>query len=325
MARAVYHDADIALLDDCLSAVDAHVGRDLFDECIVKALLGRDSRKIPSKKKKTVILVTNALQYLSHPMVDRIVVLEQGAVVESGSYEELSSREDSKFQQLLGAFKNTLSGNYGNKSTPQPNAVDDFDESEVSELDSSKRNSVRLSLVQQPDEMKKQQLMSDEMAEREIGKVDREVYLTWMNAAGGIWVIPAVLLVYALGEAATIFSNWWLTHWSHAADVSRSSQLYFLGIYGIINVCAIFALFFRQVVVILFGIRASKKVRIDISQSQSKYYVLIPFFLPIQLFILLLDSTLKAPMSFFDTTPAGRIMNRFSKGEFGLVIGPYLD
>ncbi len=258
MARAVYHDADIALLDDCLSAVDAHVGRDLFDNCIVKALLGRGPGNC-SQKKKTVILVTNALQYLSHPMVDRIVVLEHGTVVESGSFEELSSRGDSQFQRLLGAFKNTLSGDYG-KSSPEAEILHDIVEGDKYELDSSTRRPARLSIGHEADEIKKQKLMSDEMAEREIGKVGKEVYVTWMNASGGIWVIPVVLVVFALGEAATISSNWWLTYWSHGADTSRSSQLYFLGIYGIINVCAILALFLRQVVVILFGIRASKEV-----------------------------------------------------------------
>ena len=261
MARAVYHDADIALLDDCLAAVDAHVGRDLFDHCIVKALLGRGSNTASDKKKKTVILVTNALQYLSHPTVDRIVVLEHGVVVESGSYEELSSRRESQFQKLLSAFRNSMSGDYGKKSASDE-AVFDSSEGIVDEtLDSSNRSHNRPLANKEPDDVKNQKLMSDEMAEREIGKVDWEVYKTWMDAAGGIMVVPAVLVVFALGEAATIYSNWWLTHWSHEADKSRSSQLYFLGIYGIINVCAIFALFFRQVVVILFGIRASEKVR----------------------------------------------------------------
>ena len=93
LARAVYHDADVYLLDDPLAAVDAHVGKDLFNKCIVEELLLGKSKKAkdeleggkagwsdmifgasPSKSKgpdrnATVILVTNALQHLSHPMV----------------------------------------------------------------------------------------------------------------------------------------------------------------------------------------------------------------------------------------------------------------
>eukprot|EP00064_Thunnus_orientalis_P001052 superscaffoldBa00000065_g1053 len=76
LARAVYQDADIYLLDDPLSAVDAEVGRHLFEECICGLL-----------RKKPRILVTHQLQYLK--AADQIVVLKQGQVVARGTYSEL--------------------------------------------------------------------------------------------------------------------------------------------------------------------------------------------------------------------------------------------
>ena len=75
MARAVYHDADIYLLDDPIAAVDAHVGKHLFQQCIVNELLLNRSRSKTTNKKSSVILVTNAIQYLSDPHVDKIIVL----------------------------------------------------------------------------------------------------------------------------------------------------------------------------------------------------------------------------------------------------------
>ncbi len=70
LARAFYHDADVYLLDDPLAAVDAHVGKDLFNKCIVdELLLGKSKDLQQEKRNATVILVTNALQHLSHPMV----------------------------------------------------------------------------------------------------------------------------------------------------------------------------------------------------------------------------------------------------------------
>lgn len=76
LARTVYRQADIYLLDDPLSAVDANVGKQLFDNCITGFL-----------KKKCVVLVTHQLQYLGN--VDNIMVLEDGRLVASGSYKEL--------------------------------------------------------------------------------------------------------------------------------------------------------------------------------------------------------------------------------------------
>uniref|UniRef100_A0A3P9HUZ4 Multidrug resistance-associated protein 4 n=1 Tax=Oryzias latipes TaxID=8090 RepID=A0A3P9HUZ4_ORYLA len=76
LARAVYQDADIYLLDDPLSAVDAEVGRHLFQQCICGLL-----------RKKPRILVTHQLQYLK--VADQIVVLKEGQMVARGTYREL--------------------------------------------------------------------------------------------------------------------------------------------------------------------------------------------------------------------------------------------
>uniref|UniRef100_A0A671UTH0 ATP binding cassette subfamily C member 4 (PEL blood group) n=1 Tax=Sparus aurata TaxID=8175 RepID=A0A671UTH0_SPAAU len=76
LARAVYQDADIYLLDDPLSAVDAEVGKHLFEECICGLL-----------RKKPRILVTHQLQYLK--AADEILVLKEGQMVARGTYSEL--------------------------------------------------------------------------------------------------------------------------------------------------------------------------------------------------------------------------------------------
>ncbi|WJX92056.1 hypothetical protein P8452_73749 [Trifolium repens] len=76
LARAVYNDADIYLLDDPFSAVDAHTAAILFSDCVMTAL-----------REKTVILVTHQVEFLSD--VDSILVMEGGKVIQSGSYENL--------------------------------------------------------------------------------------------------------------------------------------------------------------------------------------------------------------------------------------------
>ncbi|XP_029164699.1 probable multidrug resistance-associated protein lethal(2)03659 [Nylanderia fulva] len=76
LARALYRQSDIYLLDDPLSAVDAHVSKHLFEECIQKYLAG-----------KTRILATHQLQYIKG--VDAIILLEQGRTKYFSHYQDL--------------------------------------------------------------------------------------------------------------------------------------------------------------------------------------------------------------------------------------------
>ncbi|KAJ8954552.1 hypothetical protein NQ318_000786, partial [Aromia moschata] len=87
LARAIYKDADIYLLDDPLSAVDTHVGKQLFDDCICGYL-----------KNRCIVLVTHQLQYLSQ--VPLIYLIQGGKIEASGSYAELQTSEG-EFTKLL--------------------------------------------------------------------------------------------------------------------------------------------------------------------------------------------------------------------------------
>lgn len=71
-ARAIYSEADIYLLDDPISAVDAKVARKLYENVIVGML-----------KNKTVILVTHQVHYLSH--CDHLIIMNNGSVEKSGT------------------------------------------------------------------------------------------------------------------------------------------------------------------------------------------------------------------------------------------------
>ena len=96
LARAAYSDADVALLDDPLSAVDAHVGKAIVENCLLSGPLSDRTR----------ILVTHALHVL--PSVDRIIVVDDGKIVEEGTYNELMAiTGDGKkgmFKQLINEF-----------------------------------------------------------------------------------------------------------------------------------------------------------------------------------------------------------------------------
>lgn len=95
IARALYADADIVIMDDPLSAVDAHVGEALFSNAILAACKARG---------KTVLLVTHALHFL--PQVDYILHMVGGKIVERGTYEELVTYNGGRgsFAKLLTEF-----------------------------------------------------------------------------------------------------------------------------------------------------------------------------------------------------------------------------
>ncbi|VVA24251.1 PREDICTED: ABC transporter [Prunus dulcis] len=94
LARAVYSDADIFLLDDPFSAVDAHTAAILFHDCVMGALA-----------KKTVILVTHQVEFL--PEVDNILVMQGGQITQSGSYESLLTA-GTAFEQLVNAHRDAV-------------------------------------------------------------------------------------------------------------------------------------------------------------------------------------------------------------------------
>ena len=81
LARALYSNKDIYLLDDILSAVDVHVGKFLMEETILKYL--RD---------KTVIMPTHAVKYLDR--ADKIIIMKKGRIIANGAYKEVSDCEE---------------------------------------------------------------------------------------------------------------------------------------------------------------------------------------------------------------------------------------
>ncbi|GMH87232.1 hypothetical protein TrST_g6248 [Triparma strigata] len=280
LARAIYHDADVVLLDDPLSAVDAHVGKHIFRECIVKGLLkGGD---------KSVVLVTNALQFLNSDKVTKIVVLENGEVKEEGRYEELMNISGGTFSTMLNNYRDKSSESMGSRSNSTVDLVEAGKEAVGEKVEKAeKRNE---------EEMKKDgQLMTSELKERETGSVTKDVYLLWARALGGYPTAVMILLSYIGVEMLNVSARWFLSYWSEHSGSEDSEQGKFLMVYAAINAVIVMSMFVRQLFLYLKSLRAAKT-----------------------LFNELLATIMRAPMSFFDTTPLGRILNRFSKDTYTL-------
>lgn len=91
LARCIYSDSDIYLLDDPLASIDARVGRQVFEAAIKKELKG-----------KTVLFSTHQLQYMNQ--MDEIIVIDKGRLVERGTFEELNQIDNGYFKKMIENF-----------------------------------------------------------------------------------------------------------------------------------------------------------------------------------------------------------------------------
>ncbi|KAH0641132.1 hypothetical protein KY285_037718 [Solanum tuberosum] len=294
LARALYQDADIYLLDDPFSAVDAHTGSDLFKEYILTALAT-----------KTVVFVTHQVEFL--PAADVILVLKEGRICQCGKYDELL-QAGTDFNALVSAHHEAIEAmDFSNQSLEE---TDKDPSPDGSALVTKKCDSVEKSIdslakevqegVSAPDQkaikekkkakrLRKKQLVQEE--ERERGKVSMKVYLSYMAAAYKGLLIPLIILAQTLFQVLQIASNWWMA-WANPqtpGDSPRTTSVVLIGVYMALAFGSSWFIFIRAVLVATFGLEAAQK-----------------------LFLKMLRTIFRAPMSFFDSTPAGRILNRVS-------------
>ncbi|KAL4446696.1 hypothetical protein ABPG77_007940 [Micractinium sp. CCAP 211/92] len=382
LARACYAAADVYLLDDPLSAVDAHVGRHLFDLCISGLL-----------SKATRILVTHQLQYL--PAADHILVLRDGRLAERGSYDELVAR-GVDFHQFEVASAPTSEEEEGPKASAageaanhgggasavathnhsaeeqegvrrsaeqQPespsngalaNGVPDSDGwadgqqvaaaggdaicvaaetaavfTDVPLLDeqaasdgtavvSSSRRSVdanghtaapkpvpavgptRATLAAaalgKPAKQPSGQLTKAE--ERAVGQVDRQVYLAYFRSWSPLYWIPILVLTLGLTERGLqAFQNFWLSIWSEATaaaeaggDAAAMRTHFYMLLYFAFGLSSLAFQVVKAVMLVIGSVNAAR-----VLQER------------------LLSCVVRLPMSFFDSQPTGRLLNRFTK------------
>lgn len=252
ICRAIYWNADIQIFDDPLSALDAHVGKAVFQNVLQTALAG-----------KTRILVTHALHFL--PQVDYIYVLSEGRIAEQGPYTELMEN-GKEFSQFIKEFGTKEEG--VQKSGEE--SVEEHPDKDGAETKAPAGKG----------------LMQTE--ERNTGAISGEVYREYFKAGYGQAVVPLLLVSMALVQGATVISSYWLVWWQERAF--DRPQGFYMGVYAALGASQAVAAFF------MFSVLA-----------------MLTFFASQRLHKAAIERIMHAPMSFFETTPLGRIMNRFAK------------
>ncbi|XP_067031621.1 ATP-binding cassette sub-family C member 10-like isoform X2 [Acropora muricata] len=276
LARAVYQDKEVYLLDDPLAAVDAHVAAHLFHHCIMGLL-----------QNKTRILCTHHTHFLS--AADLVVVMDGGSVTHFGPPEEILQAE-----QIMSSI------------------VELPDEREAVGDNKGKK------LVESKDEETMDEgLVKEE--EKEKGVVKLHVYKSYWFAIGSC-LATSILLSLLLMQASRNIGDWWLAYWiSHSRTenhlnstmaipsgltvdqfglhihIVKDTVTFYLVVYGGLAVANTIFTLLRAFLFAYGGLCAAK-----VLHSR------------------LLKSILSAPVSFFDVTPIGRIINRFSSDMYSI-------
>ncbi|GKV36537.1 hypothetical protein SLEP1_g44658 [Rubroshorea leprosula] len=269
LARAVYNDADLYLLDDPFSAVDAHTASTLFNDCVMTAL-----------KTKTVILVTHQVEFLSE--VDRILVMEDGQITQSGSYEDLLIA-GTAFEQLVTAHRNAVTAlsPLNNESQGEFPKIDRVQSENSSVFNPNKQNSEGEISAKGP-----QGVQLTEEEEKEIGDVGWKPFMDYLHISKGSLLMLSGILAQSNFVVLQAAATYWL---AFAIKIPKVTSSMLIGVYtGISTLSAVFV-YLRALFAALLGLKASKAF-----------------------FSGFTNSIFKASMLFFDSTPVGRILTRAS-------------
>uniref|UniRef100_A0A7N6FD05 ATP-binding cassette sub-family C member 5 n=1 Tax=Anabas testudineus TaxID=64144 RepID=A0A7N6FD05_ANATE len=272
LARALYSDRDIYILDDPLSALDAHVANHVFHNAIRKQLCH-----------KTVVFVTHQLQYLVD--CDDIILMREGNIVEQGKHDNLMK----------------LNGDYAAM-------FNHFQLGDAPYIEVPICGSQRKPADTKPGSVKKNApVAKDNGEEHPYGGVAWSVFRLYMAGCGGVASCLLILVLFVLNVGSSAFCHWWLSYWinqgsgnttltrenSSAVSISMKDNpmmQYYATIYASsMGVMLIFK-FIRGIAFVKGTLRTSSKLHDE-----------------------LFHKILRCPMKFFDTTPTGRILNRFSK------------
>uniref|UniRef100_A0A8D1ZQH8 Multidrug resistance-associated protein 1 n=1 Tax=Sus scrofa TaxID=9823 RepID=A0A8D1ZQH8_PIG len=301
LARAVYCNSDIYLFDDPLSAVDAHVGKHIFENVVgPKGML----------KNKTRLLVTHGLSYL--PQVDVIIVMSGGKISEMGSYQELLAR-DGAFAEFLRTYASAeqeqgepedgLGGisSPGKEAKQMENGVlvteaagkhlqRQFSSSSSYSGDVGRHHTSTAEL-QKPGAQTEDTWKLMEADKAQTGQVKLSVYWDYMKAIG-LFISFLSIFLFLCNHVAALVSNYWLSLWTDDPIVNGTQEhtKVRLSVYGALGISQGVTVFAYSMAVSIGGIFASRRLHLD-----------------------LLHNILRSPMSFFERTPSGNLVNRFSK------------
>ncbi|CAH1408376.1 unnamed protein product [Nezara viridula] len=282
LARALYSDRDIYLLDDPLSAVDSEVANTIFEKAILKAL-----------HSKTVIFISHHVKFLNE--CDELVIMKEGRIVERGTPGDLSNRE-SEYKLIMESFS---------RVDLEKQDEDEVDETKAT-LKYRKPSTDNGKKYLKPSAKQDGVLIKEEMKEK--GEIEFNTLFSYINACGGWCLFFSLIIVMLMNIGSSAFSSWWLHEWIKAGSgnityidannktfvsdriVDHPDYGIYRNVYGFTILAILLTNLIRGYVFTKVTLKASAKFHNT-----------------------LLDKLMKTYLSFFESTPAGRIQNLFAK------------
>ncbi|XP_069753243.1 ATP-binding cassette sub-family C member 5 isoform X4 [Narcine bancroftii] len=282
LARALYSERSIYILDDPLSALDAHVGNHIFNNAIKKQL-----------NLKTVLFITHQLQYLVN--CDEVLLMKDGSITERGSHEEL---------MVLNGDYAAMFNNLQLGDNPH---IEVKNKKNVNSSLKKTQDKGQTGSVKKERNAKKETDLLGQSEDKEKGALPWSVYGVYIQAAGGPLTFFFVMILFVMNVGSVAFNNWWLSYWIKAGSGNTSVTVknetyvgqsmkdnphmhYYARIYAFSMVAMLILKAVRGIVFVKGTLRASSRLHDELFRK-----------------------ILRAPMKFFDITPSGRILNRFSK------------
>ncbi|GME70449.1 unnamed protein product [Ambrosiozyma monospora] len=307
LARALYSNSAYVLLDDCLSAVDSHTAVHIYENALSGDLM----------KNRTCILISHNVP-LTIKQAGYVIVMSKGAVEAQGTVNELIARDIFDDDVLKSLKNSSVQTQVGSVSQTTDSRIAHDNEESESAVDTS-----------DDDDGSKGKLITKET--KSDGSVDKSVYLTYWKYYGSPVSLALIAFTFVANEAAQIGQVWWIRVWSiassqlsdilaqassHVSSLVNSSQIdsswwntpiatsvvsifyskaihspiYYVSVYCLIGLLFCTTAALRSFVNLLCGLRASKGIFEDF-----------------------LSSIIGSNLRFFDSTPVGRITNRFSR------------
>lgn len=255
LARALYRDADLLVADDPLSAVDARVGRQLFNDAIIGLAVNRG---------KSVVLATHQHQYLSD---SRCVLVMNGTVLCDGSYAKCVEASNGKLSAHTAddAVVDSLHGN--------PAPLEKVDEETTKD---------------EKTQEKEKDPGDDQKEMNNQGIVTGDTYFQYLRAMGGVPVGLIMFFIFCATQASALYTIASIGRWAEKPDNEQEHLDIMLLVVGL-----------ALTVVVLALVRVLWSLKLAVTASQ-------------RLHDRMAEAVLRAKISFFDTNPLGRILNRFS-------------